>query len=175
MPTEQIEIRVNTDAETNFRRVAAALRGTNLEAKLRRNLRNAAQPVIADLRAEVMSVDVQSSRGGAARPSYSRGLRASIARQVRVSVAFRGVRFTVQSEGLGAQWGPYGPALVKYLDGELPGYRNWRHPVFGQEDVWEVQYGRPWFFETIRRHAANFELACAEAMVEVIQEAARGI
>lgn len=174
MAEGEIEVRLRTDGEAEFRALAQRLRQAaagELERKLRRNLRAAGRPVVSDLRAAVMRVNVTSSRGGMAHPSYSRNLRQRIASAIRVSVAFAGIRFAVQGSAVGD--GKYGFTLPKYMDGELPMYKNWRHPVFGNENVWEVQYGQPWFFVTIREHAADFEEACVAAINEIVMEIGR--
>lgn len=166
----EIEVRLFTSGEAELRSLARSLQNAGrgeLQARLRRNLREAGQPVISELRSAVMDVTVSSTKGGAGRPSYSRDLRVKVARAIRLSVAYRGVRFNVQTQAIGIP--KYGAALAKYLDGELPMYRNWRHPVFGK-DVWTVQHGQPWFFVTIRANASRFEDACVDAVNEIIRE-----
>lgn len=168
-----MEVRLYASGENELRALANRMRAAgagDLQLKLRRNLRAAAQPVLNDLRVAVRAVEVSSSRGGAAHPSYSRQLRERVAKALRISVAYRGVRFAVQGQAMGDE--KYGAALAKYLDGELPGYRRWRHPVFGQDRVWEEQNGRPWFFVTIMANADQFEAACEQAVNEVIGEIA---
>lgn len=169
-----MEVRINTEGEQAFRalgrRLKEAAGGKKLDTKLRANIRETARPVVEELRSAVRSVQVQSSRGGMGKPHYSRQLRARVASAVRVSVAYKGVRFNV----LGSAVGPYGSQLARYLDSELPGYARWRHPVFGHHDRWVEQHGSPWFFETIRHHAADFERACERAIDEVLRDIANG-
>lgn len=165
MASGELEIRLNTDGERPFRRLAKdfgeAARG-GLQQRLRNNIRQTAQPVLNEIRAACMAVEVQSTRGGTARPSYSRGLRRRVAAATRVTVAYQGVRFGVS----GGAVGPYGAALAAYLDSELA--PRWRHPVFGGP-AWTVQHGSPFFFVTIRRHADDFEDACWRAIDEVLR------
>jgi hypothetical protein len=165
MPSEDLEIRLNTKGEQSFRRLSRdfgeAARG-GLQTKLRENIRRTADPVLNDIRARCLAVEVSSSRGGNARPNYSRGLRRRVAAAVRVTVAYRGVRFGVQ----GSSVGPYGAALAAYLNFETA--PNWRHPVFGHR-VWEAQRGQPFFFVTINHHADDFEDACWRAIDEVLR------
>lgn len=172
MPTGEIDIRINTDGEQTFRALSARLKeastGGKLNRDLRANLRKAGAPVVGELRAAVQAVVVQSSKNGLGRPHYSRRLRARVASAVRLSVAYKGVRFNVQGALVDEK---YGNALAKYLDGEIPQYKAWRHPVFGR-DVWTVQYGSPWFFETVRLHAEDFEQACAQAMNDAFRNIA---
>lgn len=173
MASDDIDIRLRTNGESEFRALAQRLRRAGsgeLEKKLRSNIRAAGRPVLAQLKVAVMAVEVQSSKGGHAPPSYSRLLRKRISSALRMSVAYKGIRFAVQSQLLGE--GKYSENLPRYLDGELPGYKNWRHPVFGKEP-WVVQHGKPWFFVTIRAHAGDFEDACVKAINEIVMEAGR--
>lgn len=173
MAEGDLEIRIQANGEGGLRAVARALREAaagGLQRALNRNIRDRGAPIIGELRSAVLAVEVESSRGGVARPDYSRALRARVASAVRMSIAFRGIRFGVESSRIGD--GRYSTTLVKYLDSELPGYQNWRHPVFGR-DVWAVQRGKPWFFETIRRHSLDFQRACEDAMDETIQKIGR--
>lgn len=173
MAEGDLDIRLRTNGEGEFRALAQRLRRAGsgeLEKKLRSKMREAGRPVLVELKARVLAVQVTSSQNGQAPPSYSRQLRRRISSALRVSVAYKGIRFAVQSQLLGD--GKYSDNLPRYLDGELPGYKNWRHPVFGKEP-WVVQYGKPWFFVTIREHAADFESACVEAINEIVMEAGR--
>lgn len=138
----------------------------DLERRMRRNIRTAARPVVADLRRAVMAVEVTSSRGGAAPPVRSTGLRARVAAAVTVSTTRRGVRIRVPA----GRVGDHGRSLPRYLDADLERYRRWRHPVFGdREREWVQQRGQPWFFTTIHRHNQTLR----RAVVAAIDEAAR--
>lgn len=165
MASGNLEIRLATDGEQQFRRLARqfgeAANG-GLQRKLRDELRETAGPVLNDIRAACLAVEVSSERGGNARPSYSRALRRRVAAATRVTVAYQGVRFGV----FGGAVGPYGAALAAYLDAELA--PNWRHPVFGHS-AWTTQHGSPFFFSTIRRHSNDFERACWKAISEVLR------
>lgn len=163
MVSADAEVRIQVQGEKEMRALAQRLRSAstngNLQNALNRRLRDKGQPVIAELRAAVMGVQVTSSKGGLGKPQYKRNLRGRVAAAVRMSIAAKGIRFNVESGRVGA----YGAALTKYLDSELPGYKDWRHPVFGR-DIWTVQHGSPWFFQTIRLHADSFENACISAI-----------
>lgn len=167
MVTADLEVRITLQGEKEMRALGQRLRrastGGDLQKALNRNLRDKGQPVIAELRSAVMGVQVTSTKGGAGKPHYERGLRARVAKAVRMSIAAKGIRFNVESGRVGA----YGAALTKYLDSELPGYKDWRHPVFGR-NIWTVQHGSPWFFRTIRLHADSFENACISAVNEFL-------
>lgn len=157
-----------SELEELSRRLKDQRRG-DLQKKLRSNITKAARPVQGQLRAAARSVQVRSSKGGQVRPDTSTGLRARVARAVRISVTRKGVRFVVSASQVDPQ---YGASLPRYLDGELPRYRRWRHPVFGDAETWAMQFGSPWFFRTIRRHTRRVEQAIGEAMDETAREIA---
>lgn len=162
-------VQVGIRGGEQFREVSRALRKAgrgDLQKNLRRNIRAAARPVEADLRAAVMRVRVTSDKGGAVRPDLSTGLRARTARAIGTSVTQRGVRIKVNEKKIG----PYGRSLPRYLDGTIAKYRRWRHPVFGQETVWVEQQGSAWFFSTIRSRAGTFQRAILAAMDETTRD-----
>lgn len=149
------------------RRLKEAAR-TDLRKQLRREIRDAGRPVVADIRQAIMNVDVSSTRGGHAYPDRSTGLRARTAKATGLSVTQRGIRIRVRAHRVDPQY----PKLVKYLDASLPKYGRWRHPVFGQgkrgtaKGPWTQQSGDPYFFVTIHKHRTDFRRACFEAIRE---------
>ncbi len=150
-------------------RIALLGRG-GLQKKMRKNIRVAARPVIADLRSAVMAVDVSSSKGGVARPDNSTGLRTRISKALTVATTKRGIRIRVPAGKIGS----HGYSLPRYLDADLNKYKRWRHPVFGRiEHEWVEQRGQPWFFTTIRRHYPTFRRAVLDAMAEAERELTR--
>lgn len=140
----------------------------DLSRKMRRNIRVAARPVMADLRTAIMNVQVSSDKGGRVRPDTDTQLRSRIARAIEVRTTTRGIRLVVNAKRVGA----YGTTLPKYMDATITVYRRWRHPVFGH-DVWVAQTGQPWWFTTINRHATTFRRAVLDALDETIRELAR--
>ncbi len=141
----------------------------DLRRELRKEIRQAGKPVVADVRRAVMAVNVSSSRGGTARPDRSTGLRARVARATGLSVTARGIRIRVSGRRLGKD-----AKLAKYLDASLGRYTRWRHPVFGNRKVWAEQKGQPFFFVTIRKHTKDFRKACFDAMDKTADKIARG-
>lgn len=116
-----------------------------------------------------MRVKVTSSKGGQARPSRSTGLRARTAGAVETKVTRRGVRIQVSAKKFGA----YGRTLPKYLDAELISFKQHRHPVFGNRDVWVEQRGQPYFFVTIRHAEAVFHRAVTKRMDRALNDLTR--
>lgn len=149
-------------------RLKKAGRG-DLQKKLRRRIREAGQPAVRDLRAAALGIRVSSSKGGTARPDRSTGLRGRLSAAVGVSQTRRGIRIRVSARRMGE----YGASLARYSDAEIRRYQRWRHPVFGQREVWVEQRGDPWFFVTIRRHRAKFRRAVFKAMDDTSRELTR--
>lgn len=138
----------------------------DLQKRMRREIRQASRPVVRDVQQAVRSVEVTSPKGGHQRPDRSTNLRERVARATGVSTTQHGVRFRVSA----AKVGDYGVKLPKYLDASLGNYERWRHPVFGNREVWAQQRGEPYFGVTITRHARDFRRAVQQAMDKVAEE-----
>ena len=132
----------------------------DLRKELNKELRGVANPIRDDLRSAIQSVNVKGVRGGGSKQrlafesasgpkrAKARGLRASIARSVETKVTLSGRRTGVRIRVNPMKLPPDQRALPRLIDrGE------WRHPVFGNREVWAAQKGSPWFYVTIRPHA----------------------
>lgn len=104
------------------------------------------------------------------RPRKSRvqahGLRAAIARGVKVRVKYSGyttgVRVYVDKRTL--------PESQQKLPRLLNNPAGWRHPVFGSRDAdWVRQTGQEYWGNTIRRHKARIQQAVAQAVADTIR------
>lgn len=158
--------------------------------RFRREIREAGAPCVADLRAAVMAVkvtrgvDEHSRRWDGGRfvlrddlpkrkpgrwGRRSTGLRARVSGAVGISQTRKGVRIRVSAQRVG----DYGNTLPRYLDGSLPKSKNWRHPLFGNREIWVTQHGSPWFFNTIDRHRASFRKAVFDVMEQTKQDLSR--
>lgn len=131
--------------------------------------RTATVPVLADLRAAALRVQVTSTRGGRGSPPHSSGLRRTTASAIDYSpwtpTGATGVRLYTSAGKMRSAG--YPGDLSKYLDASLGNYKRWAHPVFGSVTVWTVQRGSPWWFTTIERHVPRFRQAVADAIVAV--------
>lgn len=171
-----------------WRRTAKALRAApkELRANLRKQIVQAGQPVLDEVKAAARSIPVTSSRGGgtkrrqtynalqagrrahaagrAIRPAAVRasrspaGLRDRVAAASKLQVRARGIRFIVDSTNL--------PESQRTLPRHLDSQKGWRHPVFGNREDWVHQQGRPYFGTTISKHATDFRNAVLKAMDE---------
>jgi hypothetical protein len=184
MPPIRISIAATNVSE--YRKLAKELRKagkTDLRKQLRKQIADAGRPVLDDVKAAVRDMPVTSRGGGGAqrrrfnvaRASTERakasaarrgaGLRSTIASATKLQITAKGVRFVVQSSKLPADQ----RTLPRHLDSE----KGWRHPVFGDRDVWVTQKGRPYFGSTIKRKAPAFRKAIVDAMEKIRQQLSR--
>jgi len=161
-----------------LRNLAQELRNADrndLAKDLRAAVRRAAGPARADVQAAILALRVKGTRGGGAKQRgvaavlrartergrdlagrRSRGLRRTIAGAVGIRVTARGVLIQVNSSRL--------PPGQQSLPMHLESRRGWRHPVFGDREMWAHQLGVPWFHATIRRHQPRFHAEIRAAM-----------
>lgn len=134
----------------------------------RKAVRDAGKPVLEDVRGTVLRLHIVGQggvstnvRGGgtAARRAHAvskkaranAGLRATVASSVRVRNLARGVTIEVNKAKL--------PPDQRSMPNDLESTKGWRHPVFGNREVWAAERGGPWFYPTVRRHAERFRSA----------------
>jgi hypothetical protein len=175
--------------EQEFRRLAAQLRGKeNRAVRLRvgKAIRAEAKPVVVAVKRAVMATPSRGgSRGSASRHARAahnqarsrvgayrlRGLRASVAAGVGVETNLAGrrpsVRIVVRRSGL--------PPDQRRLPSRLNNPGGWRHPVFGNREIWVHQDGHPYFDVTIRRHEKQIRRAVIRAVEQGAQDIARGV
>lgn len=178
------EIRLSSDqAARQWRDLSKKLRAakaTDLRKNLRKTIAEAGKPVLADVQDAVRSLPISSSHGGGqgqrrahnvtrVRSDRSKeraarrggGLRSTVASATKLQITAKGVRFIVDSKRL--------PVSQRNLPKRLDAERGWRHPVFGNREVWVAQHGGPWFGATIKQKAPAFRAAVVKGMEETRQ------
>lgn len=138
----------------DFRKTRAALAHVDRELprRFRQKLIEAAKPAVQDAQTRVRSIPVSGEEG-------STGLRRRVARGVR----------TVASPSADI---PYLRIITTMPEADeaviprgLDRQEGWRHPVFGNRDVWVTQHtGGSWFREAIADHREDFEQGLHEAL-----------
>lgn len=150
------------------RRLRAAGRG-DLQRKLTKAIRAEGEPALAAVRAAWLTVDVASlppnDRGGQAPPDKSTGLRRRTSRATKIRVRQNGISIYVDAKRVDARY----PSLPFYLNG-LPKRRNWRHPVFGNREVWVAQKGQEVFRPTAVKFAREWRAGAVRVMEETVAE-----
>ncbi|NUQ99556.1 MAG: hypothetical protein HOY79_24380 [Streptomyces sp.] len=126
----------------DLQRVSRELRhmgDREVSKRFRKELRAAARPLVPKVRAAIRQIP--SGR------SYSPdGLRGALARATRLEV-----KTTGRSAGVAIRVdGRKMPAHMKSLPSMVEGKKRWRHPVFGNREVWVNQPKQPYFYDTVR-------------------------
>lgn len=183
--------RVEIRGTAQLRIVAAKLRAAGngeLRRELGRNMRAAAEPVVSAMRQAVMSTSSAGVRGGGGqqrrefgvgrakratervkrRAAAGRGLRATVARTVKVKTETggRSARVQIRSD----------TKLMPGSQRTLPRAMNrgkWRHPVMGNRDMWVGQVAVPpgWFDQPVRRYGGRIR----DTAVDVVNDINRRI
>jgi len=160
-----MEARVVTGPE--IQRIAERLRQVDkkLPARLRKELRKAAQPAVQAAKREARSLPSRGVKGGTSRHPHRRNqLRRKLARGVRVQASTGGRR------GAGLRIVTAMPTASEAL---LPrGFdspEGFRHPVFGNRDVWVRQDGASWFRQPIGRQSHEVRARVARVIDETAQ------
>ncbi len=125
--------------------------GKGLKLELRRGLRKTAEPMLSAVQSAVRSISIKGVRGGGKwsryfhRPrSKSLGLRDSVADAMQIQARMGGepsVRLRVNTGRL--------PADQRKLPRHMNNPEGWRHPVFGDKEVWAQQTGEPYWEKTL--------------------------
>jgi hypothetical protein len=126
----------------DLRRVTRELRRMDdkeLKKRFRKELRAAAAPLVPKVRQSIRSIP--SSRG------YSpAGLRGALSKAVKLEVKTAGRQAGVALRVDGRKM----PNHMKSLPSMVEGKKRWRHPVFGNKDVWVNQTSEPYFYHVVR-------------------------
>jgi hypothetical protein len=154
-------VRIDAHEFTTLMRDAKAF-DRNLGLRLQRNIREAAKPVVADVRAAVLQAPPDDRPG-------SVGTRAAIAKGVglRISTAARGGSVTIAASSRALPAGRK-PMLRAYNK-----KAGWRHPTFGNRDVWQHQQGRPYFGSVIAEHTLALKIAVQRSLFEAAEALGR--
>lgn len=155
MPDTDPELEVVIDSG-EFSRLIKSIRAfdKDLATRTRAQLRAAAKPAVAEVQ--------QILRAPTGHPTSRTNLRATLAKGTKLSIRTgktAGVAITTSGSKLP------NPRLAK-----LYNRPSWRHPVFGDREVWVTQKGRP-YFGVVYKHRT----ALAEAMQRALDGAAAQI
>ncbi|MFG2054767.1 hypothetical protein ACGFI9_12120 [Micromonospora sp. NPDC048930] len=185
-------MRVKVEGGEKFRRAAQLCREadrTDLRRELMRGMRAAGQEILDDQRAEVRGLRVSGRRfygygvkrvtgdDGTVRQvqvryrpnKRSTGLRDRVARSLALELKSTGkarVRFIAKPEKL--------PAGQQNMPRNLDKPKGWRHPVFGDTEMWVTQVGGSWFWPPIQKGIRTFRQRIDEAITAVVNKIERG-
>ena len=123
-----------------------------LARSLRRNMREVGEDALKEIKRTVLEPPPNDV------PDLTRGSREAIARQTKFEV-----NFTARSAGVRFKTSP------GKLGNFIFGYNQkapFRHPVFGRENVWVAQQGRPYFGAVLTKDATTKMLARLENVID---------
>lgn len=124
----------------SLRRISRELRRMNdreLKRRFSRDLRSAARPLVPMVRASIAAIPSKTGDGS---------LRRQMARAVKLSVRTSGRDAGVTIRVDGRKMPPGKGALPAYMEGTKP---RWRHPVFGNRNVYVDQSPHPYFYRIV--------------------------
>ncbi|MDX3047555.1 hypothetical protein PV378_13735 [Streptomyces scabiei] len=146
----------------NLRNISSALRaeedGKELRKELTRNMREALKPGAAQAKSNIMSMASATPHGGPA-------LKSSIGRKIRPEVRISG-KFP-------------GAKIKAFKTPNVRGFANaakrtnrasgWRHPVYGNREVWIQQTGKVrWFDRAFEGQRNSYEHAVKSALADMV-------
>ncbi|MDX2948896.1 hypothetical protein [Streptomyces caniscabiei] len=150
----------------NLRNISNALRaeedGKELRKELTRNMREALKPGAVRAKSNIMSMASATPHGGPA-------LKSSIARKIRPEVRISG-KFP-------------GAKIKAFKTPNVRGFANaakrtnrasgWRHPVYGNREVWAQQHGKTkWFDHAFEGQRNAYEHAVKSALADMVNRIA---
>jgi hypothetical protein len=162
-----VTIRDSGDLKRVNRQLREQANGKELVRDLRIGLRDVLNPIRDEVKRAYRAAP--SGRGGTRRRGGSlRGLLAKATRtEVRTTGRMAGARIRVDGRKM-----PTGQrSIPAYWEGEK---RPWRHPVYGNRQVWRVQPARPLFDRTVEPHEDEADRKVEEVLEGIRRKLERG-
>lgn len=133
-----VEVRGGKDLQRISRQLRHVGNGREIRKRMTKELRASARPMVPAVRASIGAIPATSGKSSGLRRRLSRATR------LRVSTVGRnaGVSVLVDPKKM--------PEGEKALPKNMEGLKRWRHPVFGNRDMWVQQKAHPFFFRAVR-------------------------
>ncbi|MBY8342019.1 hypothetical protein LXH13_06120 [Streptomyces spinosirectus] len=147
----------------DLKRIGAELRkmdNKQLKKEFGSELRSAAKPMVPAVRAAIRQIP--SSRGYSAD-----GLRGRMSKAVKLEVKLTGKQAGVRIRVDGRKMPTHEKALQAYMEGLK---KPWRHPVYGNKEVWVKQDPSPYFYKTVRPLGTRTRVNVNRAMDRVAKK-----
>jgi hypothetical protein len=168
----RFEVKDAGDLKAVSRALRQAANGKDLRRNLTRELRREIAPMVAKVKAAWLSAPSQGHRGRKGR-SLRRLLASATRGQVRLSGKEAGIRIRTDGRRM--------PDQMKGLPGLAEGLGHavdrragrWRHPVFGNRDVWVDQRPFPQFYAAVKPDEARARREVERAVAAVFTQIAR--
>lgn len=156
---------IKIQGQDDFNRLKRALRDAgrgDLQRQLTREVRRVGDPALRAAQSGFRGISVQSSAGGGG----SSGLRASVANATAIRIVKGGISIQVYPRRMDNRHRPWGRSLSYGLDG----LGRWRHPVFGNRNVWVEQTGQEVFYRSLKRFESRWRAGIEKAMDETARK-----
>lgn len=155
------DVRLRTSSD--LRRITRELRRMDdkkIKAEFRKELRAAAKPMVPAVRQAIRQIP-------SGQPYRPEGLRGLMSKAVRLEVRTTGRQAGVRIRVDGRKMPPHMRALQAYMEGKKS---PWRHPVYGNREVWVKQDPHPYFYKTVIPMGARARLGVNKAAARVARQ-----
>jgi len=109
--------------------------------RFRKDLRAAGRPLVPMVRASIRKIP-------SSRPYRADGLRGQLSKATTLEVKTRGKQASAIVRVDGRKMKSRSKSVQAYMEGTKP---RWRHPVFGNREVWVQQPPHPYFYKVMNR------------------------
>jgi len=154
-----IELRNGRDL-TRITRELRRMGDKELLKRFRKELRTAAKPLVPAVRVSIRNIP-------SSRPYTTAGLRGQMAKATGLQVKTTGRQASVVIRVDGRKMPPRSKALQAYMEGIKP---RWRHPVYGNTNVWVQQDPHPYFFNVMRAGGTRARVAVNRVLDQVSKD-----
>jgi hypothetical protein len=143
-----------------------------LKKALRKELMKQATPIVDDVRQAALAIPASREAGATRKKKGTTlGLRASLAAAAKADFngTGRGAVLHIRISGtrFNSVSGRENRSLPYYMEGRRK--RAWRHPVFGNREVWVQQEKHPFLGVTVMKHKDEFINAVQASVDETLQ------
>lgn len=129
-----------------------------VSAQFRTELRAVAKPFVPAVRASIAAIPVKGPK--------STGLRGRLQKAVTLRVRTVGRNAQVSILMSTAKM----PDKEKSLPAMMEGTKKWRHPVFGDDNVWVPQESHPYFFPVMRAGGPAAKIAVNKVVGNITRQ-----
>ncbi len=131
-----------------------------LAKRFRKELRVAAAPLVPAVRASIRAIP-------STRPYAADGLRGQMSRATSLQVKTVGKQASVIIRVDGRKMPPRSKAVQAYMEGIKP---RWRHPVYGNYEVWVQQPPNPYFYKVMAAAGPRARVAVYRVLNQVSKD-----
>ncbi|MFI0718924.1 hypothetical protein [Streptomyces sp. NPDC021224] len=153
-----MELRHGRDL-TRITRELRRMDDRELLKRFRRELRGAARPLVPAVRASIRSIP-------SGRRYTAAGLRGQLSRATGLEVKTTGRQAAVIIRVDGRKM----PTKAKSLQAYMEGLKRWRHPVYGNRNVYVTQSPHPYFFTVMRTGGTRARVAVNRVIDQVSKD-----